>query len=92
MTVEFSEQGMADVTSAFEFSQEATLFGTLDQFLHFVKETLSRDIRSVTQRIPERDERARLHTGAWRVVLCGIDIAYDIGEDNTVTICGCSAT
>ena len=87
MAVEFSEDGMAAVASAFASSRGGTLY-SLDEFVEFVKEALSRDIRSVTQRVrvPLRDERARLHTGVWRVVLCGIDIGYDISEDNVVTI------
>ncbi len=87
MAVEFSEEGMAAVATAFASSRGVSLY-SLDEFIEFVKEALSRDIRSVTQRVrvPLRDERARLHTGAWRVVLCGIDIAYDISDDSRVTI------
>ena len=98
MSVEFTDQGTRELAASFAAVAKSSqpLFETLEDFVRFVKETLSRDIRSVAQRIkvPERKERgagARLHTGAWRVVLCGLDIAYEIDKDNTVTICGCSA-
>ena len=98
MVVEFSERGMNEVSaliaSSASSSSSSRLFATLDQYIEFVKETLSRDIRSVTQRIkiPERDERgtsARLHEGDWHVVLDGLDIAYNIIE-NRVVVCGCT--
>ena len=95
MAVEFSPDGLAAVVECFASSPKPRLFETLDEYLKFVKEALSRDIRSVTQRIkiPERGERgtgARLYDGEWRVILCGLSISYEIGPDNDVLICGCS--
>jgi tRNA-Thr(GGU) m(6)t(6)A37 methyltransferase TsaA len=80
-------------------SSTSTLFSEFDAFLNFVMEALSRDIRSVAQRIkvPRRERQGLEQTalsstvacteGKWHVILDTIDISYDIDNDtNTIII------
>lgn len=76
----------------------STLFSDFDAFVNFVKEALSRDIRSVAQRIkvPGRERQGLEQTtlaptspcseGKWHVILDTIDISYDIHADTNKII------
>jgi tRNA-Thr(GGU) m(6)t(6)A37 methyltransferase TsaA len=92
MTVHFTEEATAQIASCFARTKAPRLFDTPGEFMLFVKDALSRDIRSVTQRIkiPERDERGRLHAGEWHAVFNGLDMAYDITSENTIVVCSCA--
>lgn len=74
-----------------EKRRQRSLYGSFAGYLELVSDVLSRDIRSVTQRVkvPNRMEQrvgvptlnGALETeaeGVWHVVLDGIDISYDV--------------
>ena len=79
-----------------------TLYPTFEDFQDLVQQTLSRDIRSVHQRLHSTDPAAVLrsqqyqqaagrppeagHQPKYYVVLCGIDILYDIDDQGHVTV------
>ena len=93
------DKAMEDLHSCWKETSDA-LYDSIDEFIAFIKEALSRDIRSVTQRIkvPSREEKglvqSRLHdhqpnTATWHVILHGIDVCYDITEDNKAIVYSC---
>ena len=79
-----------------------TLYPRFEDFQELVQQTLSRDIRSVHQRLHSTDPAAVLrsqqyqqavgrppetgHRPKYYVVLCGIDILYDIDNQGHVTV------
>ena len=79
-----------------------TLYPIFEDFQDLVQQTLSRDIRSVHQRLHSTDPAAVLrsqqyqqaagrppetgHQPKYYVVLCGIDILYDIDDQGHVTV------
>lgn len=77
--------------------KRATLYVRYEDYKALVLEVLSRDIRSVTQRIkvPERRQNKRGvptldddSSGRWHVILDGIDVVYEIDDENaTITVC-----
>lgn len=101
LDVTITEEAMVDLKESWrKGSDTEMLYESLDKFVGLIKEVLSRDIRSVTQRIkiPGREEhglvQSRLHdhqpnSGTWHVILHGIDIAYDITKENQAIIRSC---
>ena len=79
-----------------------TMYPRFEDFRDLVQQTLSRDIRSVHQRLHSTDPAAVLrsqqyqqaagrppetgHQPKYYVVLCGIDILYDIDNQGHVTV------
>lgn len=101
LEVTITKSAMEDLSSCWK-KRPHTLYDSLDDFVAFIEEALSRDIRSVTQRIkvPGREEQglvqSRLHAhqpdrGMWHVIFDGIDICYDITKDNKAIVYSCSS-
>lgn len=90
-TVILSDEMKVALFKAWTGSRTTSLYDTFDDFLALVMQVLSRDFRSVTQRIkvPEREGKgmqmsslqATTTEGKWRVCLDGVDIIYDLHEN-----------
>jgi tRNA-Thr(GGU) m(6)t(6)A37 methyltransferase TsaA len=91
MDVHVSPQALQDIENSWRRNPRS-LYDSFEAVICFIKEVLSRDFRSVTQRIkvPKREEQglqlAALHGNVpgpqWHVILDGMDICYDIEMDN----------
>lgn len=83
-------------------TRNKALYPSFDDYLNFVREALSRDIRSVTQRVkvPTREQKGLSQTrlvdsagqdAVWHVLLDGIDISYDlVSEEGRLILRSCS--
>lgn len=99
LNVIITQGAMVDLNSCWKDIPDA-LYESVEDFISFIEEALSRDFRSVTQRIkvPGREKKglvqSTLHdhqadTAKWHVILHGIDICYDITDDNRAIVYSC---
>ena len=76
------------MSSSFTRSAASKLYGNVAEFIEFVKEVLSYDIRSIRERNAPLEKR-KFET--YRVVLCDVEIEYTINDERVVEIIGAQA-
>lgn len=91
-TVDIPPQIESKLEACWKQRASGSMFACFQEYASFVREALSRDIRSVTQRVkvPNRKDRGfeleRMYkedenSAIWHVVLDGIDIGYNVLEE-----------
>ena len=86
--VDVAARAEAPMSSSFTRSAASKLYGDVGEFIEFVKEVLSYDIRSIRERNAPLEKR-KFET--YRVVLCDVEIEYTINDERVVEIIGAQA-
>jgi len=86
--VDVAARAEAPMSSSFTRSAASKLYGDVGEFIEFVKEVLSYDIRSIRERNAPLEKR-KFET--YRVVLCDVEIEYTISDERVVEIIGAQA-
>ena len=87
--VEVAKEAETALSNSFNRSKSAVkLYSDVDEFVVFVKEVLSYDIRSIRERNAPAEKRK---FDTYRVILCDVEVEYTISEDRNVDIIGARA-
>ncbi|GAX82584.1 hypothetical protein CEUSTIGMA_g10010.t1 [Chlamydomonas eustigma] len=82
-SVEISSTSQAVLAECWRSQRGQSMYATADEFISFVKQVLSRDIRALHKRLGGSQQE-----GLYHVILEGVDVMYDMTNEGVVKILG----